>query len=189
VSDLTGWDDMKIHSYTRQYEGLSRTLTIPVKIVSIQTGKHYETNGIIDTGATGSVISENIAVELGLLPLTYTFVNTASEQNVVTPIYELHIEFDNGIRIVNVKVTAGTLLKGAECLIGMDILTLGDLAVTNWQKKTCVSFRIPSVNKIDFVDAANKSKPVVSAKKPGRNDPCPCGSEKKYKNCCGMNAQ
>ena len=23
------------------------------------------------------------------------------------------------------------------------------------------------------------------AKKPGRNDPCPCGSGKKYKNCCG----
>lgn len=23
------------------------------------------------------------------------------------------------------------------------------------------------------------------AKKPGRNDPCPCGSGKKYKKCCG----
>ena len=22
----------------------------------------------------------------------------------------------------------------------------------------------------------------------GRNDPCPCGSGKKYKNCCGKNA-
>ncbi|MFR6395306.1 MAG: SEC-C metal-binding domain-containing protein [Oscillospiraceae bacterium] len=22
----------------------------------------------------------------------------------------------------------------------------------------------------------------------GRNDPCPCGSGKKYKNCCGRNA-
>ncbi|MBR6186976.1 MAG: SEC-C domain-containing protein, partial [Clostridia bacterium] len=21
----------------------------------------------------------------------------------------------------------------------------------------------------------------------GRNDPCPCGSGKKYKNCCGRN--
>jgi preprotein translocase subunit SecA len=25
-------------------------------------------------------------------------------------------------------------------------------------------------------------------KKPGRNDPCPCGSGKKYKNCCGREA-
>ncbi|HPG41312.1 MAG TPA: SEC-C metal-binding domain-containing protein [bacterium] len=28
-------------------------------------------------------------------------------------------------------------------------------------------------------------KPVVNAPKVGRNDPCPCGSGKKYKNCCG----
>ena len=29
------------------------------------------------------------------------------------------------------------------------------------------------------------NKPVVKGKKIGRNDPCPCGSGKKYKNCCG----
>jgi preprotein translocase subunit SecA len=28
-------------------------------------------------------------------------------------------------------------------------------------------------------------KPVISQKKAGRNDPCPCGSGKKYKKCCG----
>ena len=32
-----------------------------------------------------------------------------------------------------------------------------------------------------------KRKPVVKkeSEKVGRNDPCPCGSGKKYKNCCG----
>ena len=32
-----------------------------------------------------------------------------------------------------------------------------------------------------------KSAPVTKKKsqKVGRNDPCPCGSGKKYKNCCG----
>jgi len=29
---------------------------------------------------------------------------------------------------------------------------------------------------------------VRTAKKTGRNDPCPCGSGKKYKKCCGVNA-
>lgn len=35
-----------------------------------------------------------------------------------------------------------------------------------------------------------KRKPVILKKddKVGRNDPCPCGSGKKYKNCCGRNA-
>ena len=30
-----------------------------------------------------------------------------------------------------------------------------------------------------------KSKTVVKGKKIGRNEPCPCGSGKKYKHCCG----
>lgn len=33
-----------------------------------------------------------------------------------------------------------------------------------------------------------KKMPVVRGEKIGRNDPCPCGSGKKYKNCCGKNA-
>lgn len=34
-------------------------------------------------------------------------------------------------------------------------------------------------------DGSEKKQPVRKAKKPGRNDPCPCGSGKKYKHCCG----
>lgn len=32
-----------------------------------------------------------------------------------------------------------------------------------------------------------KSGTIVKEKKIGRNDPCPCGSGKKYKKCCGAN--
>ena len=41
----------------------------------------------------------------------------------------------------------------------------------------------------DEVSAAEvKKKPVTKdGKKVGRNDPCPCGSGKKYKKCCGRN--
>ena len=36
-------------------------------------------------------------------------------------------------------------------------------------------------------DESDVKKPVVrSSKKVGRNDPCPCGSGKKYKKCCGQ---
>jgi len=31
----------------------------------------------------------------------------------------------------------------------------------------------------------NRSKIVINENKIGRNDPCPCGSGKKYKKCCG----
>jgi len=34
-------------------------------------------------------------------------------------------------------------------------------------------------------EAVSKAKPVKTGPKVGRNDPCPCGSGKKYKQCCG----
>ena len=38
-------------------------------------------------------------------------------------------------------------------------------------------------------ESSGPARPVSRAQKtPGRNDPCPCGSGKKYKNCCGKNS-
>jgi len=36
-------------------------------------------------------------------------------------------------------------------------------------------------------EAVSKAKPIRVGPKVGRNDPCPCGSGKKYKQCCGKN--
>ena len=36
-------------------------------------------------------------------------------------------------------------------------------------------------------ESGEKQRPVRVAPRVGRNDPCPCGSGKKYKKCCGMN--
>ena len=39
-----------------------------------------------------------------------------------------------------------------------------------------------------YDEAEEKKQPVRADKQVGRNDPCPCGSGKKYKNCCGKSA-
>ena len=36
-------------------------------------------------------------------------------------------------------------------------------------------------------ETVREKQPVHKQKKPGRNDPCPCGSGLKYKKCCGRN--
>ena len=50
----------------------------------------------------------------------------------------------------------------------------------------------PAVDTAQLATNAPESAPSgrsvpKAAKTPGRNDPCPCGSGKKYKNCCGKN--
>ena len=47
-------------------------------------------------------------------------------------------------------MTLGKLL-GYDMLIGMDVMNLGDFAVTNKDGRTVFSFRIPSCRCIDFV--------------------------------------
>ncbi len=37
-------------------------------------------------------------------------------------------------------------------------------------------------------DESARKNPVHVEKKIGRNDPCPCGSGRKYKKCCGRTA-
>ncbi len=37
----------------------------------------------------------------------------------------------------------------------------------------------------DLETLLNPPQPMRTEKKVGRNDPCPCGSGKKYKKCCG----
>ncbi len=52
---------------------------------------------------------------------------------------------------------------------------------------------LQSINSVDggqsTIDNPNVNRTIVREEpKVGRNDPCPCGSGKKYKNCCGKNA-
>jgi hypothetical protein len=38
---------------------------------------------------------------------------------------------------------------------------------------------------LDALTYGRESEPYLAPPKPGRNEPCPCGSGKKYKKCCG----
>ncbi len=55
-------------------------------------------------------------------------------------------------------------------------------------------YRLPEWDNIFDADTRRKlmleqkrSRTIVKGEKIGRNDPCPCGSGKKYKKCCGAN--
>jgi predicted aspartyl protease len=130
---------------------------------------------IWDTGATASVVNQHVVDTLSLKPIRMAVVQTrAGEYR--TEVYLVNILLPNRVAFHSVHVTRGDI-TGAEVLIGMDIIGTGDFAITNQNGKTVFSFRWPSSTKIDFVVGAQTSA--------GRNDPCPCGSGKKYKQCCG----
>lgn len=57
------------------------------------------------------------------------------------------------------------------------------------EKRYCRKLaKLPEYLEMQYMDSEPEEKtqtPVVNEQKIGRNDPCPCGSGKKYKKCCG----
>ena len=150
--------------------GILNQLTTLVDVVVPNTKNAFQVKAIWDTGATASVITENVVKALGLIPTGMSHVNTTNGIAVQST-YIIDIVLPHGLRITDVTVTGATALSGGcEVLIGMDIITLGDLSVTHYKGCTCMSFRIPSMHEIDYVKSLNfKLTPIVPAGKAGSN--------------------
>ncbi len=67
--------------------------------------------------------------------------------------YLVSILLPNEVWFPQVRVSKAPLI-GDDVLIGMDIIGSGDFAVTNRDGRTVFTFRVPSVERIDFVRAA-----------------------------------
>jgi predicted aspartyl protease len=142
------------------------------------TVPHEHFTAIWDTGATNTVITQKVVDACGLKPIGMTQTRTANGL-ANCEVYLINIVTTNSVGWSNIRVTKGDI-TGTDVLIGMDIITMGDFAITNKDGKTCFSFRTPSMQTIDFATThAVHPHPV------GRNDPCPCGSGSKYKKCHG----
>lgn len=178
---------VKVHALTSGCECISNRITSPVEIIDPFTGAKTNTSGIWDTGATNSVVTKSTAATLGLKPVTRIMVNGVHGPKEVN-VYHVEIILNNKEISLKTQVTECEELSCNNqdgMLIGMDIINKGDFAVTNSGGRTVMSFRVPSLQVIDFVEGINCSNPLIKAKLPSRNDPCPCKSGKKYKHCCG----
>lgn len=150
----------------------------------------HQTQALWDTGATGSVISPAVASALGLTPVGSVQVAHAGGGG-VSNTYLVNFRLPHGVGVSGVLVTEFPAGGDFDAIIGMDIMCLGDLSLTNVDGRTCMSFRMPSLREVDFVAEHKRAKQVRAPAKVGRNDPCPCGRTTdsgkpvKYKHCHG----
>lgn len=138
---------------TRSYKGVYNCIVTPVEITNTENGKTVRTLAIWDTGATGSVVTKKVASDLGFVPVSKGFVNTAGGVVETGNYYAQITLLGSGSYSVKRRVTECPKLSAADdvgMLIGMDIITLGDFAITNLNGQTVMSFRIPSMGRIDF---------------------------------------
>lgn len=186
------------HAFTVKFNGVADRILTRVQITQAFDPKsppsplppQHSTNALWDTGATKSVLTTDTVKVLGLVPVGTTLVSHgggASQANT----YLVNILLPNGVGVVGVLVSESPPKPGEfGAIIGMDIITKGDLSLTHENGKTCMSFRVPSVKAVDFVAEATS----IRFSGVNRNAPCPCGRKKpdggpvKYKHCHGSAA-
>lgn len=103
-----------------------------------------------DTGATNTCISEEIAEKYNLKPISYAKSKTPSG-TLIAPIYLIDIILNNEVIFHNWSVMGSKIgAQGIDILIGMDIISKGDFAISNYNGKTQFSFRLPSQKDVDY---------------------------------------
>ena len=157
-----------IHAFTSQATGIAKQLRSDVYIsdalksqdVSAQT--LHKSVAVWDTGAVKSCISESLAQNMGLVSVGKTRqfgVGGSCE----TERYIVDLILPNKVRCANVVVNSGKFTDFG-ILIGMDIISAGDFAISNFEGKTTFTFRLPSQETIDFCKQVSDMKKTATIK-------------------------
>jgi hypothetical protein len=146
-----------------------RVIQTPCEICAAYSAKtapnplpaHLPFQGIWDTGATHSAISQNVVDQCGLKQVGLATVHGVHGAE-VRPQFLVNIKLHNA-QVHDLLVTSADL-GGVDALIGMDVITLGDFAITNLRGRTTFTFRIPSIATIDYTEDATRTERKAMAK-------------------------
>jgi len=140
-------------SFTHRIQNLQQVgpvveVVITPSVPFLQTMKIPSSNvkaakvlAMIDTGATGTVISSGIASQLNIKPVGTTYINTPSSSNVLCNQFDIQIIFPNNVNIMSIVVTEAQLQgQHIQCLIGRDVLQHGVFIYTGYDNSFTLSF-------------------------------------------------
>lgn len=128
---------------------------------------HYDSKqlnvvALWDTGATNSCISRSVVTNMNLVSNGSMPILTPSGDITVNT-YLVDVTLPNDVYIPDIMVCDSEIdNQGIGMLIGMDIITKGDFAVSNYNGKTVFSFRMPSESRLDFVSGIKMSNLIMA---------------------------
>lgn len=142
----------EVHAFTAEHECVVTQLLSSAKLAA--NGRQIEVKALWDTGASVTAISMDVVTQLGLVVQGKMKISTPASSKLVNT-YLVDIGLPNNVIVSNVKVCDSDIgEQGIGLLIGMNIISLGDFAVSNYEGKTNFSFRIPSQRAVDYRAAA-----------------------------------
>jgi len=138
---------MKSNAITYRYNDFAIEIITPI-YVSMPNGNSLEFIAVWDTGATNSVITFDVVRRLNLYSEGSTIISGVTGSQVVDS-YLVTFTLPNGFS-KDIFTTSCTEAIGCDVLIGMDIISIVDFAITSGSHGTTFSFKTPPGNEIDF---------------------------------------
>lgn len=150
---------------------------------AVADAQYMTVRALWDTGCSGVAISQRVIDSLGLVGNGITNVHNAG-QTYQSQYYPISIILPNKTDIHFLRATLAQT-NGFDILIGMQIISMGDFAVTNYEGQLFMTFRVPSIRREDFVKENEKYEKIYKLQSKKGMQKCPCGSGRLYKNCHG----
>ena len=149
----------KTHSYTAFTVRYGELINSPEKDLLVRNIKNNKTitcKAVWDTGAEVSGITEELAKKLELeSPKSIEIAGVGVNPQWYDSYKVVLIDPDLKSELGTVEVAAVPTLGGPDFLVGMEIISKGDFAITNKDNKTILSFSTPSVRELDFERGPN----------------------------------
>lgn len=190
---MTRQTPVQFHAFTIKHNGTVRRIVTELVIfpafdITQETSEHegYVTSALWDTGASISLITPQVVAGLGISPVGLIQIGHVAGSGKHST-YMVNLGLPNKVIVGGVMVAEGSLSDGIEAIIGMDVISAGDFAITNVGGQTWMSYRYPSVSTVDYVVEAER----ITFAGVNRNAPCPCGKldthgkPVKFKHCHG----
>lgn len=179
-----------VSAITYRFNGIKNEIITDVKVKNGLTSRQISTKGLWDTGAQNSAITKKAAQALGLVGLQKTNIRGVHGVKEVD-VYFINIFLNNERITIPCLVTECDELSNdgsVDLLLGMNVISQGDFVISNNAGQTVMTFRVPSLESVDFVKEIDEYKKIfkiheIEARK--GIERCPCKSGKTFKNCHG----
>lgn len=138
-------------SFSKNYDYVANAITTECEVYASHTNQqpYCTKNAAWDTGSTNTVISMEIVRKLGLKQIGTAHVGGFGG-GTTAPTFLVDLGLPTEDVVLEIEVIGDNSMEDYNVLIGMDIIGLGDFAITNKENQTVFAFRIPSEEHIKF---------------------------------------
>ena len=140
-------------TYTKRFDQIMNSILVECLIQlpnSNQTTEEKQ-SALWDTGANITCISTRLAKKLQLKASDEAIISVANNRLFRAGIFYVQLRVGD-FTIPLIKVLGIPMDESKDVIVGMDVSSKGDLAITNYNGKTVISFREPSEESIVFSD-------------------------------------